>query len=234
MVVLGVLGLILAFGDSVGLPGTRHRLSLPFSFLREIAPPFRAFRTVWRFSWLAVVAVAWWSAVGAEQIVARYPGRRRAWLAPSATLALLTLLALPAGIPNLKVDFSMQETVPALATGPVLSLPAPLYEYQEDRVEGAWLLRALEFGQPVTGGATGWVPPEIIALRARLNDCEEGRADPAELLSDMKDRGIVAAEIVQRPGDEVRTGFWREALEAFGAVPVTVAPRPSYRMYRLP
>jgi hypothetical protein len=118
--------------------------------------------------------------------------------------------------------------------GPVVTLPAPPTEYDEDVTEALWIARTLETGQPVTGGATGWVPPEIVAFRVQLEDCENGRLDPSTLLEDWKDLGIVSAEIALRPGDERRTDFWRETLLAAGAVRSEPWPRPGYEMYLLP
>lgn len=233
-VVMGLAGLVLAFGDSMGLPFTDRRMPLPLDGLREIVPAFKAFRGAWRFAWLAVIAAAWWSAVGVVQLVDIYDKRSsRAWVAPAA-MVVMTLLAIPAGVPSLKMDFLRPAAAGAASPGPVLSLPAPENEYAEDLVEASWLLRALELGQPVTGGATGWVPPDIVAFRTRLKECEEGRIDSAEVFRQLRDRGIVVAEIVERPGDDLRVAFWRNELERFGARPLEVAPRSGYRMYALP
>jgi hypothetical protein len=227
--------LVLAFGDSMGLPFTDRRMPLPLDGLREVVPAFKAFRGAWRFAWLSVIAAAWWSAVGVVQLSDIYGKRSsRAWIAP-VSMVLMALLAIPAGVPSRTIDFLRPaESYGSAAPGPVLALPAPENEYAEDLVEACWLLRALELGQPVTGGATGWVPPDIIDFRTHLKECEEGRSDPAQLFRQMKDRGIVAAEIIQRPGDEVRVEFWRRALKQFEAQPLEVAPRLGYQLYALP
>ena len=94
-------------------------------------------------------------------------------------------------------------------------------------------MRAQEIGQPVTGGATGWVPPEIIALRTRLYECEQGGADAQELFADLQAQGVVMAEIVVRPGDDERVAFWRRALERQGARQVETVPRAGYESYLL-
>ena len=232
LIVMGLVGLILAFGDSVGLPGTDRRLPLPLEWLRTIVPPFKAFRGAWRFSWLFVIAVAWWSAVGVEGLVQRKGLIGR--LAP-AVVALLILVSLPAGVPSLKVPLTGHLTRPAFRqSGPVVTLPAPATEYVEDVTEALWIARALETGQPVTGGATGWVPPEIVDFRVRLKACEEGELDPALLFATWKEQGIVSAEIALRPGDDLRTEFWRDTLLAAGAVLSEPWPRPGYEMYLLP
>jgi hypothetical protein len=116
----------------------------------------------------------------------------------------------------------------------VVTLPAPPTEYDEDVTEALWIARSLETGQPVTGGATGWVPPEIVEFRVKLADCENGRLAFAELLTAWKDMGVVSAEIALRPGDESRTDFWRETLLAAGAVRSEPWPRLGYEMYLLP
>jgi hypothetical protein len=42
LLIMGLVGLILAFGDSVGLPGSEKRIPLPLEWLRSVAPPFKA------------------------------------------------------------------------------------------------------------------------------------------------------------------------------------------------
>ena len=138
-------------------------------------------------------------------------------------------------MPALKVPLAGQTIWPAFPqTGPVVTLPAPETEYVEDVTEALWIARALETGQPVTGGATGWVPPEIVEFRVHLKACEEGELDPALLLASWKDQGIVSAEIALRPGDELRTDFWRHTLVSAGAVLSEPWPHPGYEMYLLP
>ena len=232
LLVMGLVGLILAFGDSVGLPGTDKRFPLPLEWLRTAVPPFKAFRGAWRFSWLFVIAVAWWSAVGIEGLVRRpgFAGR----LTPAA-ISLLILVSLPAAVPVLKVPLEGRLLSPAFPqSGPVVTLPAPETEYVEDVVEALWITRLLETGQPVTAGVTGWVPPEIVDFRLQLKACEDGELDPALIFAAWKDLGIVSAEIAFRPGDDRRTDFWREILLAAGAVRSEPWPHPGYEMYLLP
>ncbi|MEN8007412.1 MAG: hypothetical protein ABFS42_10380, partial [Candidatus Krumholzibacteriota bacterium] len=232
LLVMGLVGLVFAFGDSVGLPGTDKRFPLPLEWLRTVVPPFKAFRGAWRFSWLFVIAVAWWSAVGIEGLVRR-PGLVGR-LAP-AVVSLLILVSLPAAVPALKVPLEGRLLGPAVQqSGPVVTLPAPPREFDEDVTEALWIARILETGQPVTGGTTGWVPPEIVDFRVQLKACEDGHLDPALLFSKWKDLGIVSAEIAFRPGDDRRTDFWRKTLLAGGAVRSEPWPRPGYEMYLLP
>ena len=232
LLVLGGVGLVLAFGESVGLPGTDRRMPLPLEWLRTAVPPFKAFRGAWRFSWLFVIAVAWWAAVGAEILIRRNNLLGR--LVPAAVI-LLVLVSLPAAVPSMEVPFEGHPKWPAFPQdGPVVTLPAPPTEYVEDVTEALWIARTLETGQPVTGGVTGWVPPEIVVFRAKLQQCEEGRLDPAVLMGSWKEMGIVSAEIALRPGDERRTDFWRETLLAAGAVRSEPWPQAGYEMYLLP
>lgn len=234
LVVLALVGLVLAFGDSIGLPFTDRRLPLPLTALRETLPYFKAFRGVWRFSWLIVVATSWWSAVGVVQLVQLVrEERRHVWLAPTA-LTLMALLGIPGAVPSLAIPFDQAPPGPPAAAGPVLTLPAPRNEYLEDRTEASWLMRAMEIGRPVTGGATGWVPPEIVALRTGMFECERGAADAQALLRRMRSEGAVLAEIALRPGDEERIGFWRAQLMQFGARRVQTVPRAGYETWRLP
>jgi hypothetical protein len=223
------VGFVLAFGESVGLPGTDRRLPLPLEGLRTVAPPFQAFRGAWRFSWLLVVAVAWWAAVGVEGLVA---ARRR--ILGAACIALLTLVSLPGGVPAREVALTGRPVKSAEAPpGAVATLPAPRDEYAEDVTEALWLARALAIQRPVTGGATGWVPPEIVALRSRLEACEEGREDPAGVIAEWRAAGIRTVEIALRP-DDPRVAFWRGVLASEGATRISPWPQPGYETWRLP
>ena len=232
LLVLGVIGLVMAFGQSMGLPGTSYRLPLPLDAIRELVPPFKAFRGVWRFSWLMVVALAWWSAVGVEQLVIKYQTGFRRWAAPLVPLVLLFLVSLPAAVPSMQVPMDGRLELVDKIQGSVLTLPAPANEYAEDRTEALWLLRSLKTGLPVTGGASGWVPPEIRFLRVRLLNCEEGRESAVDLLAEMNGQGISRVEIALRPGDEKRVTFWRDALIQAGAVREDLWPQVGYEMYR--
>ncbi len=232
LLVMGVTGLILAFGESIGLPGTSFRLPLPLDLLREVAPPFKAYRAVWRFSWLMVVALAWWSAVGVEQLVAKYQSGYRRWAAPLLPLVLLFLLSIPAAVPSVTVPMDGKLEAHEVAAGPILTLPAPATEFEEDQTEALWLLRSLKTGQRVTGGVSGWVPPEARFLRIRLKNCEEQKENAADFLQQMKADGYHRAEIALRPGDEKRVTFWRDALIGAGAVRDDLWPQSGYEMYR--
>ena len=235
LLVMGVVGLVLSFGDSVGIPFTDRRFPLPLDWIREIIPAFKAFRGAWRFSWLMVIALAWWSAVGVEQLVEKRGHRLVPTWVPLMMVGVMALLSLPVRVPGLKLEMDGRPILPVFEqAGPVLSLPAPANEYAEDVAEARWLLRAVMIGQPVTGGATGWVPPEIITLRTRLLECEEGRLDPEVVFREMKERGVVSVELTLRSEDDVRLAFWRRALLASGAKRSEPWPHPAFEMYRMP
>ena len=232
MLVMGLVGLVLAFGESFSLPGTGIRVPLPMDFLRELVPPFKAYRAVWRFSWLMVVALSWWSAVGVEQLVMKYQTGYRRWAAPMLPLVLLFLISIPAAIPAQSVPMDGRSNSSTAATGSVLTLPAPAMEYDEDRMEALWLVRSLTTGLPVTGGASGWVPPEIRYLRIRMLNCEANRENTKKFLKEMQAAGISRAELALRPGDEKRVTFWRDALIQAGATRDEPWPQAGYEMYR--
>lgn len=232
LLVMGVVGLALAFGESIGIPGTSIRLPLPLDMLREWVPPFKAYRFVWRFSWLMVVALAWWSAVGVEQLLLKYTTGYRRWAAPLLPLVLLFLLSLPAAVPSVPVPMDGHPGPVVTMAGAVLTLPAPATEYDEDATEALWLLRSLKTGLPVSGGVSGWVPPEVRFMRIRLLNCENGRESAADFLSQLRASGFSRAEIAIRHNDKKRVTFWRDALVEFGAVRDDTWPQAGYEMYR--
>ena len=240
MLALGFVGIVLAFGDSVGLPGTERRLTLPLSWLRDLVPLFKAYRAVWRFSFLTVIAVVWWAAVGGEMILAwvvddQSGGRRHWWKVsvPVIILAMTTALSLPVALPALSVPFDGQARAES-GNGPVLCLPSVPDPLTNDVPEAFWLARAIEIGQPVSGGATGWRPQATVELHQHLQECESGDRNGVELLTSMRNDGFMYAEIVDRMGDEIRMDYWRSQLRKIGATPMNVWPRKGYETWLLP
>ena len=223
LLLVGVVGLVLAGAAKWLVPGLLQAWPLPL-----------AWREPWVYSFLGVVAVAWWAAVGLSQIKISGP----TWLTQglqATVLGLLVLVSLPAGVPTVPIplDGRLNPGTSDL-TGPVLTLPAPNGRQFEDQAEALWLTRALETGQPVTSGVSGWVPPETRSLRETLHACEMGQADPVAVLARMKVLGCTRAEIVLRPGDQERTRFWYQALSSIGAERDEPWARPGYLMFRLP
>jgi hypothetical protein len=234
LLLLGSVGLVLAFGESVGVPGTGIRIPLPMDFLRELVPPFKAFRGAWRFSWLMVIALSWWSALAVQQIVDRQGHRQvKVWV-PSVLLMVLTLLSLPVKLPALDLGTEGRlASVPNRDRMAVLTLPAPATEYEEDFFEARWLLRAMVTGSRVTGGASGWVPPEIVDLRQRLAACEQDPDAAVGLLTEWKEKGYVQVELVLRNDDQERVDFWRKVLVKTGARLSNTWPHEDYEFYEL-
>jgi len=209
LLLAGLAGMILAFGDSVGLPGTDKRALLPLGWLQNILEPARAYRAAWRFSFLFTLAVAWWGAMGWHRLV-ELSGAKGRILAHGA-LVLLLLESLPAGVPTLALDDqSLARPVPS-RTEAVLTLPAPLNEYAEDHREARWLWRALNTGRPVTGGVTGWVPPGSRDLRRELAACEQGTGNVDDLFAHLAGTGITRVEMFA-DDDDPRLAYWRTTL----------------------
>lgn len=231
LLALGAVGLVLAFGDSVGVPGTDFRLPLPLEWMRSLVPPFRAFRGAWRFSWLLTIAVAWWAAAGATALAGE-SGRRRLLAGPA--VALMVLMSLPMGVPAQAVPMTGRPLPVALqATGPVLTLPGVVNEYAEDRTEALWMTRAQELAQPVTGGATGWVPPETVAFRTATFACVGNDSLAVRFLRQAVQRGIAEVEIALTSGDTA-AGFWRDVLQRHGAIRISGGDIPGHERYRMP
>lgn len=229
LVALGVVGFVMAFGDSVGVPpGSDRRIILPFGILRELLTPFEAFRAPARFLFLTVIATGWLATVGVMNLA-----RGRRWLV-FAVAALVWLESVPVAMLAVPVEVDGRRSgplVPHRPDGAVLTLPAPRTEADEDVAETRWLHRALATGHPVTGGVSGWVPPPTRELRERLTACERGEAAVADLLAEMRALGVVAAEIRLQDSDPERVVFWQQALRGLGRAGRRSAP--GYRVHVL-
>lgn len=224
---IGACGLVMAMGDSVGVPPDGGpRLPLPFGVLHELLVPFRAFRAPVRFAFLATIAMTWWATAGAYGVWPRPHARWRRFALP-AVWALLWLESAPVGMVAAPVDPAWRTF--ADLPGPLLTLPAPIDEQHEDAREVAWMHRAVASGRPVTGGVSGWAPPATHHLRARLAACESGREDPAQLLGELWATGVVAAELAVGTGDAPRVAYWDSTLRAHGLHPRDSGP--GFRLY---
>jgi hypothetical protein len=213
LLLAGLAGMILAFGDSVGLPGTDKRALLPLGWLQTILEPARAYRAAWRFSFLFTLAVAWWGAMGWQRLAA-VSGAKGRFMA-HGVLVLLLLESLPVGVPTLTLDGQSLARPTPSRTEAVLTLPAPLNVYAEDHREARWLWRALHTGRPVTGGVTGWVPPRSRELRNTLAACEQGHGNVDELLSDLAGVGVTRVEMFA-DDDDSRLTYWRMVFRSAG------------------
>ncbi len=207
----GAAGLILAFGDSVGLPWTDRRLTLPMGWLQQTLPPARAFRAVWRFSFLFTLAVTWWAAAGWTWL-ASLPGRRGRLL-PVFAVVVLLLESVPVSVPTVALGDQTRARPRPRGDEAVLTLPAPPDVYAEDLREARWLWRSLATGRPVTGGVSGWVPPSTRELRTALAACEAGTADPDSLFAALAAVGVTGIEMFADDGDP-RLAYWRDLLRA--------------------
>jgi hypothetical protein len=233
---IALVGAVMSFGESGGLPpGSEQRLKLPFGYLREIAPPFQAFRAPVRFVYLIVIAMAWWATLGFLVLAERWGRRRGRWLLIGVMAAVLIesipmgLLAVPTQVDGRIRRHPLPEVVPP---GAVLTLPAPATEAEEDLTEVRWLHRALATGRHVTGGVSGWVPLPTRDLRLQLAACEAGRADPLALLDRLRGEGIAGVELAVTAGQPERVAFWEAVLIGAGYRPLPTVP--GYRFYLPP
>jgi len=234
-IAVGVVGLVMSFGESGGLPpGSGRRVPLPFGYLRDVVVPFQAYRAPVRFAYLGTIALTWFAVVGFDALWRPAAAKAGRWLAAVALVLIwiesvpMALLAVPLPVDGRQGRGALPD---AVGPGPVLSLPVPPTEADEQPVDALWLHRALATGRPYTGGLSGWVPPVTRELRARLADCEAGHADPVALLDSLATTGLVGAEVAEAHADPVRVAFWKQTLEAQGLVGVTTAT--GYRFYAL-
>lgn len=232
---VGVVGMVMAFGESGGLPpGSGNRVLLPFGVLRELFMPFEAYRAPVRFVYLVAVALAWWGAAG---MYGGDPRRSRRWhrgLVAAVWMLVwvesvpMAMLAVPVPVDGRSGRHPLPVTT---ERGAVLTLPAPHDESVEPATEALWLHRALATDHAVTGGLSGWVPPVSRQLRERLAACERGEGAVAELLHDLAAQGVIGAEVALNHAEPARVAFWCDALEARGLRGRPTAP--GYRFYAL-
>jgi hypothetical protein len=217
LLAIGALGLLLAFGDSMQQPGGEGRWLLPLGWLQEWLNPLRALRAAWRFSFLTVLAVSWWAAAGVEVIPRLVGSTWGRGLLSAGLLLLLWIESLPARLPV--VDLAAPATGAGawsgLPTGAVLTLPAPPDEAGEDRLEALWWHRMLMHGHPVTGGVSGWVPPQTRGLRRQLVACQQGLSKPGDLLAQLAAEGVRYVELAAT-ADSVTVGYWQNVLAGLG------------------
>ena len=207
----GLAGLVFAFGDSVGLPGTGWRLPLPWGWLRSLAPPLQGYRAVCRFAWPLAVALAWWCGVAWRDLLMRGRGGR---LAAALAALLLFLEGVPMGVPAVSLPaFPVRATTAPDRTRPLLSLPAPRREEEVDRGEAAWWLAALRLGRPVTGGASGRVPEAGRRWRELVSD---PAVDLARVRAAMARHGITAAVTAAAPPASPGRSAWEARLRGAG------------------
>lgn len=209
LLLAGGAGLVLAFGDSVGLPFTDRRLPLPLAWLQAGFEPARAYRAAARFAFLFTLAVAWWGTAGWLRLAA-VSRRRGRWLAGGAGVLLL-LESVPVGVPTLALADQTVRRVDPIAGEAVLTLPAPPDVYHEDLREARWLWRALATGRPVTGGVSGWVPPVTRELRRALAAGEQGDLSADEIFAEVRSWGVTRVEIFAADTDP-RLAHWRSVL----------------------
>ena len=234
LAIVGITGLVLSLGESLTLIGTDWRITMPFEWLRNAIPPFKAFRMAWRFSFLTVIAVAWWAAAG-WQVFVRSGGGKRHTIGAFAILAALLIESVPYNLPAMELGFTGERRpITSIPAGPLLSLPAPRSEVEEDHMEVSWLLWSLETERRVTGGATGWVPPDVARFRKELYRREQGQGNPVKFIDGVRAKGVVGAVIALRPGDDERISFWREQLARSGAVRSDEDVGDSYELYYWP
>ena len=234
---VGLVGLVMAFGDSVGvLPGREwFRLPLPFGILQDVLVPFKAFRAPMRFAYLATVAVVWWGTAGIMSVLDSCGARSRNLVATAVMVAIcvesipMGLLAIPTAVDGRPGRYALPAD---LGPGAILTLPAPPTEAQEGPTEARWVLRALATGRPVTGGVSGWVPPETRRLRSLLAACEAGERSPRAVLDSLAAAGIAGAEVCTTGGEPQRAAFWRGVLDSLGGPGTATAP--GYVFYALP
>ena len=167
VVAAGAAGLLFAFGRTFLVPFTAIEIPLPFAGLQDLLWPLRALRDPSRFALVFAWATALLAAGGLAWVFAR--NRTVAYV-----LLGLAAVDLAPGRGE-RVDPALDTpVVGALATtapGDVwVLLPAACDETQESARDARTMLWAVLAERSVAGGASGFVPPSIAAMRAQCCD----------------------------------------------------------------
>lgn len=167
LVTVIVVGVGCAFGRTFLVPFTDLEIPLPYMVLQEVLWPLRALRDPSRFALVAAWAGALLAAGGAQWLVAR----KR--VLGVAVLVIAALDAAPGPMDRiaLDVDVPVVDALDALPDGALwIGIPAACDETRESARDARFMHWALASGTRVAGGATGFVPPAIVALRRATCD----------------------------------------------------------------
>lgn len=164
------VGLVLAFGRTMPLP-ILGEVSMPFAWLQDAVWPLRAIRAPSRFFVVASLALALCGAGGAAWCWRRFRTSPLRALAVAGLLLALLELA-PGRTARLRVQPDVEERAVLVALAaqprpsPWVTFPQPCSEAEERALDARAMLWAVLADQPVAGGASGFVPNEVAALRS--------------------------------------------------------------------
>jgi len=162
LVVVGAVGLGFAFGRSFLVPFTAVEIPLPFAWLQDHLWPLQAIRDPSRFAILFAWATAVLATLGLRQLLRRKP--RLALLV--VAVAVVDLAPGRFAAVDASVDPGVVRTLRSIPEGEAwIGSPAACDETSETARDARFMLWAEASERPVAGGASGFVPPSIEALR---------------------------------------------------------------------
>jgi hypothetical protein len=172
VVLAGIAGLVLAFGDWFRVAG--HRIFLPFVVFRHFVPGFAGIRAVSRLALAFELALALLAAVGLEFALRRAPRRTGVALVVVLVAVVIAEAALPltfVRVPTTADDGGISAALRARPTGVVAELPveSSARGVTWPFVESPRQLVALHDHDPRLNGYSGFEPKDFDAVASGVN-----------------------------------------------------------------
>ena len=158
------------------------RLAPAYAVLREVVPGYAQIRSLWRFAFVAHVALAALAGVGVHGLL-RAAGRRRPALVAVAAVAALAVVELwPGPVRTIEAPLPRDHAGALAWIGsqtapdePLAFLPFPAGEGSEFYAESAgWMVLQAAHGRPTVNGYSSYFPAGLKEVWAQL---EEGPSD---------------------------------------------------------
>ena len=203
---LFLLTIILSLGPNWKWRETVTDIELPYRFLYDNFPSFRAVRIVARFSLMANFALALLAGLLVATIAGRLRGR--AWLAPVVGVLITAAVMIESATVPLNVlpvprDRDLTTLLVAAPDGPLLFVPVS----GGDEVQRIWLATSADKG-PLVNGYSGTIWPQYWHFRDATRDVT--RQTGPVLLDALRAYGVRALLIDRSVLSERDEQIWRD------------------------
>ena len=203
--VLFLLAVILSLGPNWKWREVVTDINLPYGFLYDNFPNFRAVRIVARFSLMANFALALLAGLLVASLAGRTP---RAWLAPVLGLLITAAVMIEsATVPLNVLPVPQDEDLTALLAdapdGPLLFVPVS----GGDEIQRIWFATSADKG-PLVNGYSGAIWPQYWYFRDATRDVT--RQTGPELLRALRAYGVRALLVDRSVLSERDERIWRE------------------------